>query len=138
MSAIETRRALLWALLFVALGGLLLHYRIHPFLVPDKENSGQLLFRGAFLAASFLPLFDVVLVTALFSRRSTAVWGYLFNGLLVIYGTVLMTHFSIAMLGPKGSPAADWLLKSTFPDILLAWGDFMIGKALYDSWMKEA
>lgn len=137
MSAVETRRALLGALLFVALGGLLLHYRVHPFLAPDKEQAGLVLFRGSFLAASLLPLLDVVLVTALFSSRRTAVWGYLLNGLLVIYGTVLMAHFSIATLGPKGPPAADWLLKSTFPDILIAGGDFLIGKALYDSWMKE-
>lgn len=133
-----TRRTLLWALLFVALGGFLLHYRIHPFLVPDREHPGRLLFHGSFLAASLLPLLDVVVVTALFSARRTAVWGYLLNGLIVIYGTVLMAHFSIAMLGPKGPAAVDWLLKSTFPDILVAWGDFMIGKALYNSWMQEA
>ena len=27
-------------------------------------------------------------------------------------------------------PAGEWLLKSTLPDIGIAWGDFFIGKAL--------
>ena len=138
MSAAATRRALLGALFLVALGGFLLHARIHPFFVPDKEHPGEWLFRGQFLAATLLPLLDVVVVTALFARRSTAPLGYLLNGIIVIYGTVLMGHFSIATLAPKAPSPADWLLKSTFPDIAIAAGDFLVGSALYGSWMREA
>ncbi len=138
MLAAEHRRTWLWALALVALGGLLLHYRIHPYLLQDKEHPGQMLFRGAFVAATLVPLFDLVVVTALFTSRRTAALGYLINGVLVIFGTVLMGHFSITMLAPKGPTLADWLLKSTFPDIALAWADFLIGKSLYESWMREA
>lgn len=138
MSAAVTRRTLLWALALVALGGLLLHFRIHPYLVPDKGHPGQVIFRGPFLAATLLPLFDLVVVTALFASRRTAALAYLVNGMLVVYGTVLMAHFSIAALAPKAPTLADWFLRSTFPDIAVAWGDFMIGKALFDSWMREA
>jgi hypothetical protein len=138
VSAAETRRALLWALVLVALGGLLLHYRIHPYLLPDKEHAGQTIFRGSYLAATLLPLVDLIGVTALFMSRRTAGLAFLVNGLLVIYGTVLMGHYSIAMLAPKGLNLADWLLRSTFADISLAWGDFMLGKALYETWMREA
>lgn len=138
MTGAETRRVLLWALFFVALGGFLFHVRIHPFLVPDKEHPGQLLFRGPFVAASLLPLLDLIVVTALLARRSTAPLGYLLNGLIVVYGSVLMGHYTLATLAPKGPTLADWLLKSTFPDIAIAAGDFLIGKALYDSWMREA
>lgn len=138
MSAERTRRTLLWALGLVALGGLLLHYRIHPYLVADREHPGLLVFRGSFLAATLVPLFDLTVVTALFASRRTAALAYLINGVLVIFGTVLMGHFSIAALAPKSPPLADWLLKSTVPDIALAWADFMIGKALYESWMREA
>ena len=138
MSAAETRRSLLWALVLVALGGLLLHYRIHPYLLPDKEHPGQTIFRGSFLAATLLPLVDLIGVTALFMSRRTAPLAFLVNGLLVVYGTVLMGHYSIATLAPKGPSLADWLLRSTFADIALAWGDFMIGRALYESWMREA
>jgi hypothetical protein len=49
-----------------------------------------------------------------------------------------MAHFSIAQRVPKGPALADWLLKSTFPDIALSWADFVAGKALFESWMREA
>jgi hypothetical protein len=137
VSATGSRRALLGALFLLALGGFLLHFRIHPFLAPDREHPGELLFRGQFLAASLLPLLDLVAVTALFARRSTAPLGYLLNGVIVIYGTVLMGHFSIATLAPKAPSPADWLLKSTFPDVAIAAGDFLLGSALYGSWMRE-
>ncbi len=138
MNADGTRRTLLWALVLVALGGLLLHYRIHPYLAPDRDHPGLMVFRGSFLAATLVPLFDLIVVTALLASRRTAALGYLLNGMLVIFGTVLMGHFSIAALAPKAAPLADWLLRSTFPDIALAWADFMIGKALYETWMREA
>ena len=137
-AAEKTRWTLLWALALLALGGLLLHYRIHSFLVPDKEHPGQMVFRGSFLPATLVPLFDLVVVTALFTSRRTAALGYLINGMLVIYGTVLMGHFSVAMLAPLKPTLHDWFFKSTIPDILLAWADFMVGKALYESWMREA
>ncbi len=87
--------------------------------------------RTKFLSFLF-PLIDVIVVTALFTSRNTAVYGYLFNGIIIIYGTVIMTHYSIAELTDKSAPLGDWFLKSTLPDIGIAWGDFFIGKALYD------
>ena len=81
---------------------------------------------------------DVVLVTLLFSFRRTAVYGYLLNGLIVIYGPILMAHFSIAALAPQSLPPIGWIMKSTLPDIALAWADFFVGAALYRSWMREA
>ena len=136
MADSDSRRLLLGALFLMALGALMLHLRIHPFLAPDKSNPGTMLFRPSFVAASLLPLMDLVLVTALFCARGTAVYGHLLNGLIVVYGTVLMTHFMIAKLGPAGAPLMDWLLwKSTLPDIALAWADFLVGALLYRSWM---
>ena len=138
MTPAGTRRTLLFALVLVALGGLLLHARIHPFLLADKDHPAQMLFRGSFVAATLLPLLDVFVVTALFASRRTAPLAHLLNGMIVVYGTVLMGHYSIATLAPRAPTPADWLLKSTFADISLAWGDFMIGKALYESWLREA
>jgi hypothetical protein len=60
------------------------------------------------------------------------VYGYLLNGLIVIYGTVFMAHFSIAEISVKSLPPEAWFLKSTLPDIGIAWGDFFVGKSLYD------
>jgi hypothetical protein len=127
-----TKRILLIALFLIAVSGLLLHYRIHNFMVPDKLNPGGFVFNGTRFLSFIFPLIDVILVTLLFTSRKTAVYGYLLNGLIVIYGTVFMAHFSIAELTTKSIPLKDWMLKSTIPDIGIAWVDFFIGKALYD------
>lgn len=132
-----TRRVLLASLVLLALGGCLLHLRVHPIFLPDKAHPGATIFRPSFVMATVLPLLDLALVTLLFTSRRTAVYGHLLNGLLVIYGSVLMGHFSIAMLASKSPTLMDWVLKSTLADIAIAWGDFFAGKALYDSWMRE-
>jgi hypothetical protein len=132
-----TKRILLIALFLLALSGLMLHYRIHNFMVPDKLNPGAFIFDKTRFLSFIFPLSDVLLVTLLFTSRKTVVYGYLLNGLIVIYGTVLMTHYSIAELTTKSVPLQDWLLKSTIPDTGIAWGDFFIGKALYDLHISE-
>jgi len=131
-----TRKILLIALFLLAVSGLLLHYRIHNFMIPDKLNPGMSVFDGTRFLSFIFPLMDVFLVTFLFTSRKTAVYGYLLNGFIVIYGTIFMAHFSIAEIYAKSIPPNAWLLKSTLADIGIAWGDFFIGKALYDLIIK--
>ena len=126
-----TRRVLFVALFLLAISGLLLHYRIHNFMVM-AHNPSQPVFDSTHFLAFLFPLIDAVVVTALFASRKTAVFGYVLNGMIVIYGTVFMVHFSIVELTAKSAPIQEWLIKSTLPDIGIAWGDFFIGKALYD------
>ncbi len=128
---------LLIALFLLALSGLMLHLRIHYFMVPDKLHPGEFIFDNTKLLASLLPMIDVIVVTALFMSRKTAVYGYLLNGLLVIYGTVIMAHYSIAEITAKSIPFQAMMLKSTLPDIGIAWADFFVGKALYDLHIKS-
>ena len=126
-----TRKVLLAALFLLAISGLLLHYRIHNFMVM-AHNPSQPVFDSTHFLAFLFPLIDAVVVTALFASRKTAVFGYVLNGMIVIYGTVFMVHFSIVELTAKSAPIQEWLIKSTLPDIGISWGDFFIGKALYD------
>lgn len=133
---IETRRVLFISLILMSLSGLLLHYRVHNFMHQAHDPSKPGFDSTHFLAFLF-PLIDVVVVTALFTSKKTAVYGYLLNGILVIYGTVFMTHFSIAELTVKSVPLRDWVISSTLPDIAIAWVDFFIGKALYDLYLKR-
>jgi hypothetical protein len=126
------RRSLLFTLFLLALGGFMLHYRIHPFLVAEKDIVH---FNGTFFLANIFPLVDVVVVTILFLSRKTAIYGYLFNGLIVIYGTIFMTHFSIAGLMADPIPPSRWIMNSLLPDIGIAWADFFVGKALYDHYL---
>ena len=126
------KNTLLTVLILLAVSGLLLHYRIHNFMVVDKLHPGGFVFDGTKFFAALFPLIDVTLVTALFMSRKTAVYGYLLNGLLVIYGTIFMAHFSLAEFAVKSIPLQDMFLKSTLPDIGIAWADFFVGKALFD------
>ncbi len=131
-----TRRTLLIAIFLLAVSGLLLHYRIHNFMVPDKLNPEVVKFNSTRFLSFIFPLVDLIVVTGLFLSRKTIVYGYLLNGLIVIYGTVFMAHYSIAELTSKSVPLGDWFLKSTLPDIGIAWADFFIGKSLYDINLK--
>jgi hypothetical protein len=130
------KRTLLLTLFLLALAGLLLHYRIHNFIVHDRIHPEVVHFDDTKFLSFIFPLADVFLVTFLFMRRSTAAYAYLLNGLIVIYGTVFMAHFSIAEIAARSVPMSDWLLKSTLPDITIAWADFFAGKALYDLHVK--
>lgn len=129
-----SRRVLLATLFLLAISGFLLHFRIHPVYVTPPGGGARLFSFPNFLASS-LPLLDALLVTALFASRRTAVYGYLLNGLIVIYGTVLMADFSIARLPPDAT-AIEMIVKSTLPDIGIAWADFLVGTALYDGYLK--
>lgn len=131
-----TKRALLTALFILALSGLMLHYRVHNFMVPDKVNSEVLKFDSTKFLSFIFPLTDLVVVTLLFLSKKTAVYGYLLNGIIVIYGTVFMANFSIAEITAKSIPVDQWLIKSTLSDIGIAWSDFFVGKALYDLHMR--
>jgi len=131
-------RHLLWAaLVLLATAAFFLHLRIHPFLMPDKFNPGHTIFDRAKVAASLFPLLDLVVVSLLFTSRRTAVYGYVLNGMLVIYGTVLMTHLSLVKLAADPSlPFYLMPFNSLLPDIALAWADFLVGAALYYAWLR--
>ena len=105
-------------------------------MVPVPGSPGVSEFNSTNFLSFIFPLVDVVAVTLLFSFRKTCVYGYLLNGIIVIYGTVFMAHYSIAELTFKSAPVQAWFLKSTLPDIGIAWADFFAGKALYDIYLR--
>jgi len=114
------RRTLVAGLFFFALGGWFLHLRIHP----PSEEAGHLI---PFISG----VLSVFCVPVLFCYRRTLVLAYLLNGFSVILGTVLMAHFSIVRFqGPLTLPNV--LLMTTIPDIVILWGKFALGKALFD------
>lgn len=130
------RNILIFVLFLLAISGLLLHYRIHPFFVTSKLDPSEKVFNLTYFWATLLPIIDVVFVTLFFTSRKTAVYAYLLNGLIVIYGIVLMSHFSINFFITAKIPPSDWIIKSTLPDIGIALGDFFVGKVVYDSYFE--
>ena len=125
------RTTLWWALVSLALGVTLLHYRVHP---PKNLT---------FLWPTLLSLMDLVLVSALFRFRSTALLGLLLNSFLAFLGIIMMADYSLSatLAGQmKVMPGANffgWLLLTTFPDIMIALADFLVGLALYRAILAE-
>ncbi|MDD5109361.1 MAG: hypothetical protein PHC29_07685 [Candidatus Omnitrophica bacterium] len=118
------RRILIIAMFFLALGGFLLHYRIHPFV-------------GIYRLARIVSLLDVFLVTAFLCARSTAIYGLLLKGMFTILAVVLMGNFSVSGFIGKNPTLSDWIFKSTLADILIALSGFLIAKVVYDSYYKK-
>ena len=123
----KTQRATLWwALVALALGATLLHFRIHP---PEEDLTD--------LWPNLFSLIDLVLVSPLFLFRSTRYLGLLLNSFLAFLGIIMMADFSLSatLAGQvKVMPGANffgWLLLTTFPDITILVADFLVGLALY-------
>jgi hypothetical protein len=131
-----TKNVLLAALFLLGLSGLLMHLRVHPLWLPSPGSAAGF-FQWTYLPATLFSLVDVFLVTALFLSRRTSVYGHLLNGFLVIYGTVLMAHFSIVGLAGSGAAPLDWVMRSTLPDIGIAWADFLVGHLLHRWWIRS-
>ena len=124
----EQRIQLLIALVGLALASFMLHYKVHP---PSQFLSH--------FWASFFSGVDIIVVTILFLSRSTAVWALLVNSFLNFLGIIMMTDVSIVSSLEGWIKVSffqqpfEWLLESTFPDILIVIADFAIGLALYRS-----
>ncbi|MDQ7827091.1 MAG: hypothetical protein RDV48_30115 [Candidatus Eremiobacteraeota bacterium] len=123
------RRNLIFALVFIGIGGFLLHLRIHSPLV-----EGHLRWQNLFPAIGDLA--TVFVVTMLFMSKGTADIAYVINGLTVIIGIILMSHFSIAHALP-GKGFTQSILSSTFCDSLILFGKFFVGKEIFDHYYPE-
>lgn len=114
------KTTLISGLVVLALGGWLLHFRIHS---PLVNSANYIPFIAGIITVIILPL--------MFWFRSTAAYAYVINGMLVILGTITMAHFSIAHYsGPLSLEGV--LMRTLFPDIAMLWGNFAFGKALFD------
>ncbi|MFA5109768.1 MAG: hypothetical protein WC443_00015 [Desulfobaccales bacterium] len=127
-----TQRRQLWlALVALAVGATMLHYRIHP---PNDLT---------YLWPNLFSVIDLVGVSALFLFRRTALVGLLLNSFMAYLGIIMMADFSVAatLAGQvKVMPGQDfigWLLLTTFPDIMVLLADFFIGLALYRAILAE-
>ena len=123
----KAQRAQLWiALVGLALGAFILHYRIHP---PQQGLT--------YFWASLFPGVDLVVVSILFLFRSTVIWALLLNTFLAYLGIILMSDLTITwtLTGAiKVSPSTQpfgWLLQTLLPDIMILIADLFVGMALY-------
>jgi hypothetical protein len=107
-------------LFLISLGGWLLHMRIHPI---------------SKLAPNWIPflagLISVTAVPVLFLLRRTRAYGYVINGMLVIIGTITMTHFSLAH-PPEQIRFQTLVMGTMLTDILILFTNFILGKTLFE------
>lgn len=131
--AARLRHLLLLCLFLMAFGAVGLHLNYHPPL-EELENPGEYVpvFRNIFALGCALA--DVVLVTFLFSRKKTAAWGYLLNGMLIIYGTVIMTQYGWLQVHYQEGSLINYFFHPTLPYLSVAWADFFAGAVLYKLW----
>ncbi|MFH1595796.1 MAG: hypothetical protein ABIG94_05440 [Pseudomonadota bacterium] len=129
----KTSRNTLWAaLVALAVGAAMLHLRIHP---PAQNLT--------FLWPNLFSLLDLFLVSLLFRFRGSALLGLLLNSFFAYLGIIMMADFSLSatLAGQvKVMPGANffgWLMLTTFPDMALAFADFLVGLALYKAIMTE-
>jgi len=116
----STKIYLLLALIVLATGGLGLHLRIHPV----AQNHSNLI-------ALLSGIISIVLVPLLFISKKTTGYAYVINGMMVIIGTITMFHF-LLVHRPAPFTASSFFLKTLLPDILLLWGNFFVGRALFE------
>ncbi len=128
----KSPRPQLWvALVALALGATLLHFRIHP---PDELTD---------FWPNLFSWIDLVAVSLLFLFRYTAILAVILNSFLAYLGIIMMADFSLSptLAGKLAvSPGADffgWLLLTTFPDIAILAADLFMGLALYRVIMTE-
>ncbi|MEZ0344899.1 MAG: hypothetical protein ABWJ99_08910 [Caldimicrobium sp.] len=130
----KIRFALYLILFFLSLDGFILHYRVHPFLVPDEFNPEIVYFKFPFFMANLFSVIDLVVVNLLFISRRTFIYGYLLNGLIAFYGIILMGHYAISKLISGGYPFSfeNLFLQSVFPHQIVGLSDFLVGYLLFE------
>lgn len=110
-----------FALIFLSLGGWLLHLKIHA---PFEEGTNP-----ANLIPFVIGLLNVVLVPVLFNYKKTAILAYLINGFSVVIGTVLMAHIALPQV--LNSPNLSTIfVRSTLPDIFILLPKLFIGQII--------
>jgi hypothetical protein len=98
---------LVFGLFFVSLGGGMFHYAFHSY---TKFAYGWVPF--------IVGLISVILIPLLFYFRKTLNLAYLLNGFAVIIGTITMANYALVM-------------RPIWPDILILWSKFVIGRAIF-------
>ncbi|HEX7402350.1 MAG TPA: hypothetical protein VF369_09245 [candidate division Zixibacteria bacterium] len=113
----EIRKPIL-ALIFISLGGWMLHFRAHP-ITADSDN----------LLPFFLGLVNVIITPILFNHKKTVLLAYLINGIGVIVGSIAMAAFSLSHL-PEPLTFTTLIFKTTLADIFILFSKLFIGQAI--------
>jgi hypothetical protein len=113
----EIRKPII-ALIFISLGGWMLHFRAHP-ITGNSEN----------LLPFFLGLVDIIITPLLFNHKKTVILAYLINGIGVIIGSIAMATFSIYRFTVPVT-FSSILFRTMLSDILILFSKLFIGQVI--------
>ncbi|MBU1105195.1 MAG: hypothetical protein KKB51_00905 [Candidatus Riflebacteria bacterium] len=111
-----------FGLFCMALGGFLLHYRIHP---PSRDSFNLIVF--------FFSLFNALILPFMFLKRKAVPWAYIINATSVVVGVVTMTWFSIANWKDPIT-LYNLMFQSTLPDSLILLGKLPLAHVILLAW----
>ncbi len=112
----------IFAIFLIALGGLLLHIRIHT-LEASAFN----------IAPRIVGIISIFVLPFLFNSKKTAPLGYAINLIAVVVGAIAMTYFSVThWQGPV--TVSTILMQSTFMDILILAARWPIAHSILRYW----
>jgi hypothetical protein len=138
---IYIKSILLCALIALALGGFLLHNRIHKVWAADWWNIPALIHQIRVaetaeyhnLVPAIAAVLSIIVVPLLFLFRKSTPYAYVINSFTVIVGTITMSHYSIAHWPANTAVTISTILTGTMlMDIFILWGKFFVGKAIFE------
>ena len=112
------------ALVFLSLGGWLLHLRLHPIQVTADNPQNP-----ANLVPFIFGLTNIIATPVLLNFHRTFVIGYLLNGIAVAFGSIIMGHVSLSAL-PYPLTLSSLFLGTTLPSILMLFSKLFIGQRI--------
>lgn len=127
MKFVRETRLLVLALVFLSLGGWLLHLRTHP--LPIWSDGSTVPAASANWIPFVVGLLNILVAPILLCYARTVIVGYLMNGMSVIIGSILMAVFSLYRL-PHPIVPGDLVMKTMFPDIMLLFGNLFVGQQI--------
>lgn len=113
----EIRKPIL-ALIFISLGGWMLHFRTHP-ITADSDN----------LLPFIIGIINIIITPILFNHKKTVILAYLINGIGVIIGSIAMTTFSLYRL-TEPVTLGSLIFRTMLSDIFILFSKLFIGQAI--------
>jgi hypothetical protein len=115
-------RGVILALVFISLGGWLLHDRIHAVSFNPKNPTNP-----AFFVPFVFGILNIIVAPFMLNFKKTVIVGYLLNGMGVVIGTLTMAAMSLSH-PPSPLTFPGIFLNTMLPDIFILFPKLFLGQ----------
>jgi hypothetical protein len=122
---IKEIRNVILAFVFISIGGLLLHLRIHPL---SKNIMNMIPMLSGICSVFVLPF--------MFNNRKMYIWAYMINLFSVVIGAIVMAAYSLTH-PPEHITAITIILQTTLADILILIAKLPIAGSILQYWKSR-